>query len=221
MNESAENECGLRGRKRAATRAAITAAARTLTAERGLSGYTVEEVCEQTDISRRTFFNYFPTKEDAIIGHVDDEIPAGLIEAFIAGGSSSPAGQISATLLQDLVDMSLALSTDMVASDAEVRQLIAVIHKEPQLMLRIIGATAEREAEFVRVLAIRERVAADHPALQMAVVVLSTVARKSSATYFSDGNTRSHRDLFLENLNAVRNIFSQSLTLSARNEGTP
>ena len=55
---------------------------------RGLNGYTVEEVCERGGISRRTFFNYFPTKEDAIIGHADDELPAGVVEDFIGGGGS-------------------------------------------------------------------------------------------------------------------------------------
>lgn len=95
MNDSAVIEGGLRERKRAATRAAITAVARTLTAERGLNGYTVEEVCERADISRRTFFNYFPTKEDAILGHIDDDIPSDVLEEFIAGGKASPPGEIS------------------------------------------------------------------------------------------------------------------------------
>ena len=86
VTNSANIEGGLRERKRAATRAAITAVARSLTAGRRLNGYTVEEVCERTGISRRTFFNYFPTKEDAIIGHVDDDFPAAVVSRFIEGG---------------------------------------------------------------------------------------------------------------------------------------
>ncbi|PTT58741.1 TetR/AcrR family transcriptional regulator [Arthrobacter sp. HMWF013] len=210
MNQSAVIEGGLRERKRAATRAAITAVARKLTAERGLNGYTVEEVCEQTDISRRTFFNYFPTKEDAILGHVDDEIPQDVIEDFIARGGSSAPGEISPTLFQDLIVLSLKLSENMAASEEETRQLIGVIKKEPQLMLRIIGATEEREAEFACVLALREGVAPEHPVIQMAVVLLGNIARKSSWTYFSDGNTRPYRELLLENISAARQLFSQN-----------
>ncbi|MCU1566883.1 MAG: Transcriptional regulator, TetR family [Pseudarthrobacter sp.] len=209
MNGSAVIAGGLRERKRAATRAGITSAARALTAERGLNGYTVEEVCERADISRRTFFNYFPTKEDAIIGHADDDIPTDVIEEFIEGGASSPPGEISPTLFRDLVRLSLRLSEDMEASEEETRQLIGVIKKEPQLILRIIGITEQREAQFARDVARREGVAADHPVVQMAVVLLGTIARKSSMAYFSDGNTRPYRDLLMENISAASQLFSQ------------
>ncbi|CAN7260735.1 TetR family transcriptional regulator [Arthrobacter sp. LjRoot78] len=221
MNNSAISDGGLRERKRAATRAAITAVARKLTAERGLNGYTVEEVCEQTDISRRTFFNYFPTKEDAILGHVDDEIPGDVIAGFIHGGESSAPGEISATLFQDLIELSLKLSENMAASEEETRQLIGVIKKEPQLMLRIIGATEEREAEFARVLAIREGVEPDHPVVQMAVVLLGNIARKSSMAYFSDGNTRPYQELLLENVAAARQLFSLPFEEPVPAEGRP
>ena len=209
MTDSANSDSGLRQRKRAATRGAITATARALTAERGLNGYTVEEVCDAAGISRRTFFNYFPTKEDAIIGHAGDDIPADVIEDFIAGGADSPAGDISPTLFRDLVRLSLRLAEGMTASEEETRQLIGVVHKEPQLILKIIGVTEQREAQFARDVARREGVAADHPVVQMAVVLLSTIARKSSMAYFSDGNTRSYPDLLLENISAASVLFSQ------------
>ena len=211
VNDSAVIEGGLRERKRAATRAAITAAARALTAERGLNGYTVEEVCERADISRRTFFNYFPTKEDAILGHIDDGIPADVLEEFVAGGNASPPGEISPTLFQDLVRLSLRLSEHMAASEEETRQLIGVVKKEPQLILRIIGVTEQREAQFARDVALREGVAADHPVVQMAVVLLGTIARKSSMAYFSEGNNRPYAELLLENISAASQLFSQSL----------
>lgn len=213
MSDSATSESGLRQRKRAATRGAITATARALTAERGLNGYTVEEVCEAAGISRRTFFNYFPTKEDAIIGHSEDDIPAEVIDEFVAGGADSPAGEISPTLFRDLVRLSLRLAEGMSASEEETRQLIGVVHKEPQLILRIIGVTEQREAQFARDVARREGVAPDHPVVQMAVVLLSTIARKSSMAYFSDGNTRSYPDLLLENISAASVLFSQPFDL--------
>ena len=114
MTDSATSD-GLRERKRRATRTAITSAARALTSEKGLNGYTVEEVCEAAGISRRTFFNYFPAKEDAIIGHAEDDVPAEVIDEFVAGGADSPAGDISPTLFRDLVRLSLRLAEDMTA----------------------------------------------------------------------------------------------------------
>jgi AcrR family transcriptional regulator len=221
VNKSAEIEGGLRERKRAATRAALTAVARSLTAERGLNGYTVEEVCERAEISRRTFFNYFPTKEDAIIGHADDEIPLDVVEEFVAGGSSSPPGEISPTLFRDLIRLSLKLSEHMAASEEETRQLIGVVKKEPQLLLRIIGATELREAQFAHDVARREGVAPDHPVVQMGVVLLGTIARKSSMAYFSDGNTRPYAELLIENITAASQLFSQHFEIPETIEGRP
>lgn len=221
MDNSAEIEGGLRERKRAATRAAVTAVARSLTAERGLNGYTVEEVCERAEISRRTFFNYFPTKEDAIIGHADDEIPQDVVEEFVACGASSPPGEISPTLFRDLIRLSLKLSEHMAASEEETRQLIGVVKKEPQLVLRIIGATEHREAQFARDVARREGVAPDHPVVQMAVALLGTIARKSSMAYFSDGNTRPYSELLMENITAASQLFSQHFIKPEPIEGRP
>ena len=61
-------ELGLRERKRLATRRAIQRAALQVVRERGLDGTTVDEISRIADVSPRTFFNYFPSKEDAILG---------------------------------------------------------------------------------------------------------------------------------------------------------
>jgi AcrR family transcriptional regulator len=59
---------GRRARKKAATRRALRSAALHLAAERGLHGVTVEQIAEAADVSVRTFFNYFPSKEAAVVG---------------------------------------------------------------------------------------------------------------------------------------------------------
>jgi hypothetical protein len=97
----------------------------------------------------------------------------------------------------------------MEASEEETRQLIAVVKKEPQLILRLIGVTERREAQFAHDVARREGVATDHPVVQMAVTLLSTIARKSSMAYFADGNTRPYKELLLENISAASLLFSQ------------
>jgi AcrR family transcriptional regulator len=59
---------GLRDRKRAATRARIEAAAIELVLRDGLDAATVDAISERADISPRTFFNYFESKDAAILG---------------------------------------------------------------------------------------------------------------------------------------------------------
>jgi AcrR family transcriptional regulator len=63
-------EPGLRERKRLATRRAIQRAALQVVRERGFGNVTVDEIARIADISPRTFFNYFSTKEDAVLGEV-------------------------------------------------------------------------------------------------------------------------------------------------------
>src|SRR5579871_1993675 len=57
---------GLRERKSAQARAATLDAGFRLFAERGYDQVTVADICEAADIGRRTFFHYFPSKEDLL-----------------------------------------------------------------------------------------------------------------------------------------------------------
>ncbi|CAM3714323.1 TetR/AcrR family transcriptional regulator [Kibdelosporangium persicum] len=72
---------GIREAKKYETRRALGFAAFDLATERGLHGFVVEDVTDRVGVSRRTFFNYFNRKEEAVVavgGFVFDDGMAAL-----------------------------------------------------------------------------------------------------------------------------------------------
>jgi AcrR family transcriptional regulator len=187
---------GLRERKRTATRLAIAEAARLLTARRGVNGFTVEEVCERAGISRRTFFNYFPTKEDAILGHPADHIPEELAQAFVTGAAGSGgADGLSANLWEDFIDLAAGMMDRMAMTRSEVLALKQAIMAEPRLLEKATHGSAAAEQVFLDLLARRESLDPGDPRLRTALAVMDALGRLAGKTFFDPENTSSYRDI--------------------------
>lgn len=128
---------GLRQRKKQHTRSQLHLAALDLVLEHGLEHVTAEQIAARAQVSPRTFFNYFPTKDAAIVG-TDPQLPAQLLAEFEA----RPIGEGVLTALETVLRGRLS----RLAADPELRRRRAdVFRRWPELLATAAGPTTGAE----------------------------------------------------------------------------
>lgn len=95
---------GLRGRKRRETHLRIQDAARALFVARGYDGTTLEDIADAANLSRRTLFHYFKSKDDILMS-----MAGGMGEALVQGLDAQPPGKSPlATMMEAMKDIAEA-----------------------------------------------------------------------------------------------------------------
>lgn len=129
---------GLRERKKAETYQALAAAALRLADELGPDRVTIEAIADAARVSQRTFFNYFSSKEDAIVGiapvqsfalltdllaRPDDEEPLDALRVVVqAGAERMQAGGEDWVIRHRLIQEHHSLAVTRAAWFAEVER---------------------------------------------------------------------------------------------------
>jgi AcrR family transcriptional regulator len=159
----------LRDRRRTKTRLAIQTEALRLFAEKGYAETTVDEIADAAAISARTFFRYFPTKEDVVMWDEYDPIAPDLLD-------SRPAGEPIAQTLRAVISEALGglYRRDRALLLTRVRLMATV----PELRARFMEAQTEGIALFASLLAGRRENVDD---LQVRVVGLALVGAVTAA----------------------------------------
>lgn len=138
----------LRARKQRQTREAIHRAALRRALENGIENVTVAEVSAEANVSTRTFFNYFPTKEDAILGLRDVRDSIDDDAAFESLTDREPTGD----LLADVAHLVRSVFAATL-SGSTVKQIREAMIRYPQLRRRQLERVSLIEQRLGKVVA--------------------------------------------------------------------
>jgi AcrR family transcriptional regulator len=170
---------GLRERKKERTRAEIERVAMRLFLERGFDAVTVDEIAAVAEVSHRTFYRYFSSKEDLVLRDVReflDEMQSALAQR---PGSESVIESIRAVILQ--------LAEAYEADADEDRQRVTLLLETPSLQHHRQEQLVAFEAALVPLIAGRLSV---HPAHDMRPALIAACAgaalRVASESWIAD-----------------------------------
>lgn len=116
----------------------IQAAAISLAVRDGLANVTTEAIAREAGISTRTFFNYYPYKEAALMGPPPD-YPADASEAFVAG---------KGRLIDDLATLIRAHLSRYLDEREMIAHLLALSETDPKLEALRNSAMLARRAQM-------------------------------------------------------------------------
>lgn len=117
----------LREQKRAATRTALESAALDLVLSHGPEATTVEAIAARAGVSARTFFNYFESKDAAILGVLPREHDRGLLEQLRAGAPYRDTAQA-------LVQLVMRLTGAHQSDGAALARRREVLRRHPEVL---------------------------------------------------------------------------------------
>ncbi|MGE3619555.1 MAG: TetR/AcrR family transcriptional regulator [Acidimicrobiia bacterium] len=141
----------LRERKKVETRRAIARAALDLAVAQGPDAVTVDDIAAQADVSPRTVFNHFGTKDEAILGIDPDRRAATALAVLERPAEETPLEAIAAVLI------GLMTRDDSVGPQWLTRSRLVRAH--PQLRAAYVASHAALEQAITR--SVAERLGTD------------------------------------------------------------
>jgi AcrR family transcriptional regulator len=157
-------ESGLRERKKQRTRETISRVALELFVERGYHATTLADIAEAADVSTRTIFAYYPSKEDILFS----EFPA-LLDAIAQALRERPAGKDALGTVRDFI---LSIPHGVKSEDDAQRH--AIIEGDPTLRSHMRARLAQLQ-DLVAA-GVADDIGADADDLRPSVVAASLIA---------------------------------------------
>jgi AcrR family transcriptional regulator len=149
-------ELGRRERKKLETRRGLREAALHLVAERGPDQVSVEDIAEAADVSVRTFFNYFSSKEEALFGW-DEEALEAITASVVARPANEPPFKALRAVIRGYFDGVEAWADQRALRHQLVRQhpsllprFLATHHQMDEALLRGLVTRLGEDSLFAR-----------------------------------------------------------------------
>jgi AcrR family transcriptional regulator len=136
---------GLAARKKQRTRQLLAEAAAELFYERGYDATTIDDIAAAVDVSPRTFYRYFPTKEDLVVA-----IGETSIESFLAALGARPPEESLLVAVRAAVDEALAPRW---VDTSRVRSFMALIRDTPAFRARWVEEAYDSRYRLAAVIA--------------------------------------------------------------------
>jgi AcrR family transcriptional regulator len=146
---------GRRERNKQRTRDALIEAAVELFADKGYEHTVVREITDAADVSERTFFRYFASKEDLVLSYLRDEL-----RVFAAALAARPPREEPFTAIRNAY-------YDCVRRQAAFLSVMQLIEASPDLKAAQLRDFHEHGEEVLTVLAEREGVDPTDPRPQV------------------------------------------------------
>ena len=130
---------GLRERKKARTRETIAATAIRMFLEAGFDQVSITEIAQAADVSRRTLFAYFPTKEDLVLQRFADHEDEAARTVLARRRDQPPLDALREALLDALRqgDPNTGLN-----DDPEIMAFVQLINGTESLAARLLRYTS-------------------------------------------------------------------------------
>jgi len=207
MHPADDRSLPLRERKKLRTRRALAEAALRLFAEKGFDATTLEEVAEEAEVSRSTFFRFFPAKEAAGV-EAESDLWIAYLDALADRELSGPIlGELHQTLAAAVAGLDPGWDERFLST----RLLIA---GEPALLRYVEHYRAGIKDQTVACLA--DKLDLDAEDLRLHVLAeLTTTAFSISGRHWVRHGGKGGRKALLDRLDDAVTAIPASLDLSA------
>jgi AcrR family transcriptional regulator len=193
---------GRRQRKKQRTRDALIEAAMGLFAAKGYDRTAVHEITDAVDVSERTFFRYFASKEDLVLSFVRDGAAA-----FAEALAARPPQEEPLTAARHAFQASLRQLPGGTGDAASYLSVMELVDSTPALLAAYLRYIHDHDDEIIRVLAQREGV---DPATDRRPRVLAAMI--GALVFLANRDWRAGGDTSAEAMSASFDAYADEVT---------